>query len=142
MEICEINAVEFKYCKAFCGNDPQLYEEDVFKFVLSLTPHVTPQATEQVTVQVTVQVTAQATPQATPKATPKDEFHHERIQKLLVFCEHPRSRSEMQDFTGLIDREYFRLNILIPLINKGLLFLTDPNKPKSPNQKYYSKKTE
>ena len=120
----------FKYCKAYCGNDPQLYEEDVFRFVLSLTE----QATEQATAQDTAQVT--------PQVTPQDELQDERMKKLLVFCEHPRSRSEMQNFTGLKDREYFRLNILIPLINKGLLFLTVPNKPNSSTQKYYSKKTE
>lgn len=40
---------------------------------------------------------------------------------------------------GLNDREYFRLEILNPLIREGKLLLTFPEKPTSPKQKYYSK---
>jgi hypothetical protein len=36
-------------------------------------------------------------------------------------------------------RAYFRSKILAPLIKGGLLKLTIPDKPTSPNQKYYSK---
>ena len=34
------------------------------------------------------------------------------------------------------NREHFRANILNPLIKKGLLKLTIPDKPSSPKQKY------
>ena len=30
-------AVEFKECKAYCGHNPQLLEQDIFKFILPLT---------------------------------------------------------------------------------------------------------
>lgn len=33
-------------------------------------------------------------------------------------------------------KTYFRVHVLQPLIEKGLLVLTIPDKPKSPNQKY------
>lgn len=58
----------------------------------------------------------------------------------LEFCRIPRSRSEMQEFMKLTNREHFRKNILNPLIKGGLLKLTIPDKPTSPNQKYYSKR--
>ena len=32
----------FKYCKSFCGHDPQLIEKDIFRFILSLTLQVKP----------------------------------------------------------------------------------------------------
>jgi len=35
-------------------------------------------------------------------------------------------------------RNYFKNTILDPLIEQGLLKLTIPEKPTSPNQKYYS----
>jgi len=35
-------------------------------------------------------------------------------------------------------RRYFREKILNPLIKGGLLKLTIPDKPTSPNQKYYT----
>jgi ATP-dependent DNA helicase RecG len=30
----------FKYCKAYCGHDPQLIEQDIFKFILRLPPRL------------------------------------------------------------------------------------------------------
>ena len=81
-------------------------------------------------IPLTVQVTAQVTAQ--------DE--RTRIEEILEFCIDPRTREEIQEFTGLKHREHFRKDILNPLIEKGLLKLTIPDKPKSPNQKYYSEK--
>ncbi len=40
-------AVEFKECKAYCGHNPQLLEQDIFKFILPLTGEATQQVTEQ-----------------------------------------------------------------------------------------------
>lgn len=62
----------------------------------------------------------------------------EEIKKLLEFCKVSRSRKEIQEFMGLSHRENFRTNILNPLIKGGLIKLTVPDKPTSPNQKYYS----
>jgi len=64
----------------------------------------------------------------------------EEVKDLLEFCVIPRTRSEMQEFMDLFNRDYFRKNILNPLIKGGLLKLTIPAKPTSPKQKYYSKK--
>ena len=67
--------------------------------------------------------------QATEEAT-------EQAEKLLAFCIEPRSREEMQSFLNLKHREHFRVEILKPLLEQGLLEPTIPDKPKSPNQKY------
>lgn len=64
----------------------------------------------------------------------------EYIKGLLEFCKTPRSREEMQQFMKLNHRGYFRRKILNPLIKGGLLKPTIPDKPTSPNQKYYSEK--
>ncbi|WP_185732836.1 Fic family protein [Clostridium tagluense] len=53
----------------------------------------------------------------------------------MKFCKTARSRSEMQEFMKLSDRENFRKNILNTLIKGGLLKLTIPAKPTSPKQK-------
>ena len=44
----------------------------------------------------------------------------------------------MQDFIKLNDREHFRISILKPLIEKGLILLINPEKPNSPNQKHFT----
>ena len=76
--------------------------------------------------QTTIPLVAKATPQATPQA-----------KKVLEFCLEPRSRNEIQEFLELKDVKHFRESILNPLIEQGLLLLTEPEKPTSPNQKYY-----
>jgi ATP-dependent DNA helicase RecG len=113
-----------KYTKLYSNSMPQLLEEDIFKVIIPLTPQVTDQVTDQVT------------PQATQQATPQEE---EREKAILRFCKEPKSREEIQTFLNLKDREYFRLEILKPLLEKRLLFPTIPDKPNSPKQKYYSK---
>ena len=83
---------------------------DIFKTIIPLTSQVTMQATMQA---------------------------DEEVKSLLEYCEIPRTRSEMQEFMDLVNRDYFRKNILNPLIKGGLLKLTMPDKPTSPKQKYY-----
>ena len=106
----------FKYSKEYSGQDPKLLEDDVFRFILPVTP--------------------QATMQATMHATMQDD----RLKAILNFCKEPRSREEIQTYTGIKNRDYFRKEILNPLIEQGLLKLTIPDKPKSPKQKYMSSK--
>ena len=59
-----------------------------------------------------------------------------RTEALLQFCTVPRSRAELQTFTGLRSREYFRKNILVPLLQSGQLRMTEPDNPNSRNQRY------
>ena len=109
----------FKYCRHYSGGkDPEMIEEDIFKCIVPLTP----------------QVTEQAIPQATPQATPQAD----REQKILEFCRTPRTREEIQAYIQMKDREYFRKNLLQPLLKQGLLKPTIPEKPRSPIQKYYT----
>ncbi len=104
----------FKYGKVYSGADPRLLEEDVFKIIIPLT--------------------VQATMQATVQATMQDE----RTKKILGFCQVPKTREEIQGFLKLSNRDYFRKEILSPLLEQGLLHPTIPDKLTSPKQKYYS----
>lgn len=59
--------------------------------------------------------------------------------EIVKFCEIPRTRDELQKFTGY--SKYYTMSKLVqPLIESGLLQLTIPEKPKSPYQKYVSAK--
>ena len=100
-----------KYTKLYSNSSPKLIEEDIFKVIIPLNE--------------------KATPQATPQA--------DREKAILEFCKNPKSREEIQTSIGIKDREYFRLNLLKPLLDKGLLLLTIPDNPNNPKQKYYSK---
>lgn len=107
-----------KYIKEYQNSKVQFIEEDIFKVIITLGEHVTHHVIHHVT-------------------------HHEEKNKtsaILQFCLEPKSRDEIQSFLGLSDRNHFRINILNPLISQGLLQLTIPDKPKSPKQRYISKK--
>ena len=61
-------------------------------------------------------------------------------QAILAFCKEPKNSSEIMEHIGLKHREHFRSAILKPMIERGLLELTIPDKPRSPKQKYKTKK--
>ena len=104
----------YKYCKNYFGSEPSLIEEDIFKIIIPINNmHGAMQATMHVTMQA------------------------KKIDELLEYCKIPKTRKEMQEFMELANRDYFRINILIPLIDSGRISLTLPEKPKSPKQKYY-----
>lgn len=54
---------------------------------------------------------------------------------IVEFCSVPRSRDEIQKFTGF-SRYYTMLKIVKPLLDNGSLRMTIPDKPKSRHQKY------
>jgi ATP-dependent DNA helicase RecG len=108
----------YKYNKIYSRSEPIFIEGDVFRTIIPLIP------------------------QATPQATPQAEIHedNDRTSEILEFCKVARSRNEIQNYIGLKDRKGFRTRILNPLLKGGLLKLSIPNKPTSPNQKYYNDK--
>lgn len=57
---------------------------------------------------------------------------------IIAFCSIPRSRDELQNFTGY-SRYYTMSKIVQPLVDSGKIVLTIPDKPKSAKQKYVSK---
>jgi ATP-dependent DNA helicase RecG len=69
---------------------------------------------EDITVQVTAQVTAQ----------------------VVLFCRKPRNSREIMRLLGLKRRATFVEQYLTPLLQSGLIEMTIPDKPTSPNQKY------
>lgn len=74
---------------------------------------------------------------AGPKSAEKDT--DERVKMILEFCSIPRSRDEIMNHIGLNHREYFRKLILKPLLDAGILEMTDKEHPKSKYQKYVVK---
>jgi len=100
----------YKYTRIYSGGvDPQLIEGDIFKIIIPTTP----QATEQVTEQ-------------------------DISAKLISFCQKARTAKEMMNYLGLKHREHFRSEILKPLIDQKKLFMTFPDRHRSPKQKYSS----
>ena len=64
----------------------------------------------------------------------------EEMDNLLMFCRTPRTRQEICDYLGLSSITYAIQTYVMPLVDKGLIKLSIPEKPKSPKQLYYSEK--
>ena len=63
------------------------------------------------------------------------EFNKETVQ-LINFCSEPRSLQELLEHMGWRDRTKFRRRFISPLLDKGMIRRTIPDKPSSSNQKY------
>jgi len=107
-----------KYLKIYSGGEPEFIEEDIFKQILPIKEQRGTESTHQDTHQ---------------------DIHQDKAQELREFCKTPRSRVEMQEFLGLKDKNNFKNNYLIPMIEKGMIEMTIPDKPTSRNQKYVAK---
>jgi len=77
------------------------------------------------TAPVTDQVTDQAADQATDQAV-----------TILQAAQSPRTRAELQEISGLRHLPHFRKVHLKPLLERGWLEMTIPDKPRSPRQRY------
>lgn len=108
------------------------YPKSIYHFTPNFIRVVMPFAvTDAVTPQATDLATDPAADLATDPATSLTE-------QVLAFCQQPKSRAEIQEYLGLKHRRHFRTTILNPLLDSGQLLRTLPDKPTSPNQKFYT----
>ena len=64
----------------------------------------------------------------------------DKVKKLLdVMSYEPMSAKEIMGLLGVTRGQTFREAYLKPAIQQGMVEMTEPNNPKSRNQKYYKK---
>ena len=56
---------------------------------------------------------------------------------LILFCKTPRTRKEICDYLGLNSVTYAIQTHVMPLVDKGIIKMSIPDKPKSPKQLFY-----
>ena len=57
--------------------------------------------------------------------------------RIITFCTSPRSAQEIMDEIGVTNQYNNRQRHIVPLVEMGVLAMTQPDSPKSPTQKYY-----
>lgn len=70
----------------------------------------------------------------------RNHYNHinNQITALMAVIEsYPMSLTELMEKVGLKDRDTFRKNYILPAIEAGIIGMTEPNKPRSKNQKYF-----
>ncbi len=142
----------FKYCREYAKHNPIIKDDTLFTFELKhnlFSVNISPsyfqktifeldekinQKTEQVGEQVN-----QKTEQVGEQVNQKTEQVGEKVyfeKTILEFCVEPKSLKEILIRTGYTSRHHFKSAILNPLIDKGLIQLTQPESINSPTQKY------
>ena len=127
----------YKYTMMYSGAEPEFIEGDVFKIIIPLSvgsmtkvgPGTSPVARAQVSAQV-----RKSSKQVEETIIVKLDIG--RINALLDYCITEKTAAELQLFCGISSREYFRKNILAPLVKSGRLKRTIPDKPNSSKQRY------
>ena len=56
--------------------------------------------------------------------------------KILKNCKNESSANELMEILNRTNKSKFKNTIIYPLVENGFLELTNPDKPKSPSQKY------
>ena len=66
----------------------------------------------------------------------KLDLSFDDVKKVLDFCISSRRLVDVINHMGLSNRTKFKQKYFNPLLQEGLLEMTNPQKPNSPNQKY------
>ena len=59
-----------------------------------------------------------------------------RQRAIVAACDVPRSLAELMERAGVSHRSHFRRKHLKPLLDAGLVRMTNPDNPRAPNQRY------
>ena len=59
-----------------------------------------------------------------------------RQRAIVAACGVPRSMAELMECAGVSHRSHFRAKHLKPLLQAGLVRMTNPGNPRAPNQRY------
>lgn len=73
-----------------------------------------------------------------PPEAPVARFEDEK--GLIEFCRVARTRAEIVEYLAIPSGQYALRRYLDPLVQANAILLTIPDKPRSPNQKYYTAK--
>ena len=71
-----------------------------------------------------------------------DETAKAKYKELAEFCETPRSRDEICEFLNLKSKTYVVKEYVMPLVDRGVLRMTIPDRPRSSNQRYVANKAD
>ena len=61
----------------------------------------------------------------------------DQVERLLVSMKQAESAAEIRQTMGMVNASKFKKHYLDPLLELGVISMTQPNSPKSPSQKYY-----
>ena len=136
------------YSEIYSGREPIFEEGDIFKATVPLVKILNKMTVAEVNNMTVRELNealvenskAQDKAQDETQDKAQDEAHNEIDRKIIEFCNKERNIFQIMEHMGYKNRTRFRRDYIRPLVEKGLLKMTIPDKPTSKNQKYISLK--
>lgn len=129
------------YSEIYSGSEPIFEEGDIFKATVPLVKVLSEMQVKDVNEMTVKELNASLIKKmAQDKA--QDEAQDEVSMKIIEFCKQERNIFEIMNYIGYKNRTRFRRDYIKPLVEKGMLKMTIPDKPTSKNQKYISNSAE
>ena len=126
------------YSEIYSGSEPIFEEGDIFKATVPLVKVVNEMTVSEINNMTVKELNATLIgKKAQYKA--QDKAQDEMILRIIEFCKEERNIFEIMQYIGYKNRTRFRRDYIKPLVEKGILKMTIPDKPTSKNQKYISK---
>ena len=85
---------------------------------------------------VSDQVPGKAAKLVTDRPQPLSELN-ETQEKILMFCDVPRSMKDLMEHVEMSHRTFFRNNHLEPMVAGGIVAMKYPDQPNHPKQSYF-----
>ena len=114
-----------RYSKKYFGSNPKFVDDNLFTTTIEITNN-------NFNIQDNTKIRDQVRDQV------KDQVGDQ--VDIESYCETPKTLNEIMSHYGYKNKTKFRNKFINPLIEKGLIALTNPDSPNSPNQKYISTK--
>lgn len=129
------------YSEIYSGKEPIFEEGDIFKATVPLVKvlnEMTIKDVNKMTVkELNTSVIGSKAPDRAPDKAPDNL--NEMIKKIILYCQEPKSAIQIMSELNYKNIKRFRRDYIKPLVEKGILKMTNPDKPTSKNQKYTSK---
>ena len=113
--------------KALFRRSPEFIEGDTFRIIIPLSAIAVGKVGPEEALQISTHDSAH------------DSTHDVNgwlLEEILGFCKEPRSKQEIMDHLGYKEQRTFTRRYLRPLLDKGYLQMTLPDKPQSHYQRY------
>jgi ATP-dependent DNA helicase RecG len=123
----------------YSGGEPKFEEGDIFHITIPLSEVATATVGPASSIPTTEASAGAGVSVGADDESVVIKLEDVRLANLLEFCQVPRTKIEMQECCGIKSDKYFRKNILTPMLQKGLIQRTIPDKPQSPKQKYVAR---
>lgn len=129
------------YSEIYSGKEPVFEEGDIFKATVPLVKGLNELKVKDVNKMTVKELNTALVGKKAPDKAPDKAPNKapDIINEIILYCNEPKTAIQIMEHFKHKNIKRFRRDYIKPLVEKGLLKMTLPDKPTSKNQKYVSK---